>query len=49
MDGDVDGVLSGNSMAILKAARTTTSLRKKENKRQEVEDETPNTDDAVLN
>ncbi len=36
----IDEVLSGNSMAILRAARTTTPLRKKENKRQDNEDDT---------
>lgn len=36
----IDEVLSGNSMTILRAARTTTPLRKKENKRQDNEDDT---------
>lgn len=41
MDIHIDGVLGENSVAILKAARNTTSLRKKENKHQEIiEDET---------
>ena len=36
----IDEVLSGNSMTILKAARTSTSLRKKENKQRDTEDDT---------